>query len=59
MGNSKQALPYQRPSSIRDHESWPALGYAAAALLALALVLAMSQGPAVPDPGFASAAVLP
>ena len=59
MGNSKQALTYQRPSSICDHESWPALGYVAVAVVALALVLVVFQGPAVPDPGFALAAVMP
>jgi len=55
MGDSKQAAPYQRPSSIRDHEGWPALGYAAAAFLALAVVVVVFQG----DPGFTSATVLP
>jgi hypothetical protein len=59
MGNSKQALTYQRPSSIRDYKSWTRLGYVAAALLALVVVVAVSQGPGVPDPSFASAAVLP
>jgi hypothetical protein len=59
MGNSKQALTYQRPSSTSDYESWTPLGYVAAALLALAVVLVVSQGPGVPDPSFASAAVLP
>ena len=55
MGDSRQAVPYQRPSSIRDHESWPALGCVAAALMALAVVVVVSQG----DPGFTSATVLP
>ena len=55
MGNSKQALTYQRPSSIRDHESWPALGYVAVAVVALAVVVVVFQG----DPGFTSATVLP
>ena len=55
MGDSKQAAPYQRPSSIRDQESWPALGYVAAALMALAVVVVISHG----DPGFTSTAVLP
>jgi hypothetical protein len=59
MGNSKQALTYQRPSSIRDYESWTPLGYVAAVLLVLAVVVAASQGPGVPNPSFASAAVLP
>ena len=57
MGNSKQALTYQRPSSIRDYESWTLIGYVVAVVLALVLVA--SQGPVVPDPSFATTVVLP
>lgn len=59
MDNSKQALTYPRPSSIRNYDSWTLLRYVAVVLLALAVLAAASQGRGVPDPSFATTAVLP
>jgi hypothetical protein len=59
MGNARQGHIYPRPSSIRDHVNWAPLVCVAAGLLALAVLLVVPQGPGVPDPSFASAAVLP
>ena len=58
MNTSKQALIYPRPSSVSNYGGWILLGYVALAVLALAVVAAV-QGPGVPDPSFATAAVLP
>lgn len=59
MDNSKQALTYPRPSSIRNQDGSILLGYVVLALLGLALIVLASQGPAVSDPSFATAAALP
>ena len=59
MGNSKQGQIYPRPSSIGDYENWVPLGYIAAGLLALAVLLVAPEGPGVPDPSFASETVMP
>ena len=59
MDNPKQTLTASPSPSIRDYDSWNLLGYVAMAFLALAVIAVASQGPAIPDPGFATASVLP
>jgi hypothetical protein len=59
MDNLKQGLVYSRRSSTLHHYSSALLGYVALGFLALALAMVVSQGPAIPDPGFATVVVLP